>query len=141
MTAMPLPQAELGDAQNILVKAEGNAMRISLQWNLVNESSSVVTPNVGGDPGGAGPAIDSSVYSGGTITKADEMVQFLTTEFQNKGVEYKYSITIPSEAGVTKNFFRDGAIERISITKSGRAPVTWRVNLVFIAGDLITVGA
>ena len=73
MTAMPLPQAELGDAQNILVKAEGNAIRISIQWNLVNEASSVVASN--------GAVISSAKY-GGSVNKADEMVQFLTDEFQ-----------------------------------------------------------
>ena len=146
MTAMPLPQAELGDAQNVLVKAEGNAMRISLQWNLVNESSNVVTSNVGGDEGGAGPALTTITDSGGTqifgstITQADEMMQFLTSVFQNKGIEYKYSITIPSGSDTVKDFFRFGAIERVSITKTGRAPVTWRVNLVFVAGDLVAIG-
>ena len=146
MTAMPLPQAELGDAQNILVKAEGNAARISIQWNLVNESSNVVTSNVGGDEGGAGPALTTITDSGGTqifgstITQADEMMQFLTSVFQNKGIEYKYSITIPSGSGTVKDFFRFGAIERVSITKTGRAPVTWRVNLGFVAGELVAIG-
>ena len=137
---MPLPQAELGDAENILVKAEGNALRFSIQWNLINESTSVVTSNVGGDPTGAGPAIDSSKYASGTINKADEMAQFLVDEFQCKGVEYKFQIIIPAEPGVTNAMARFGTIEKLSLTKAGRSPVTWRANMSFVDGDLVTVG-
>ena len=129
---MPLPQALLGDAENILVKAEGNALRINIQWMLINESASVVTSN--------GATIDSSKYAGGTINKADEMAQFLTDEFQVKGVEYKFQLTIASEPGVTKAISRFGTIEKLSLTKAGRSPVTWRANMAFIAGDLVTVG-
>ena len=133
ITAMPLPQAEFGDAQNILVKAEGNSLRVTIVWNLVNEETTVVTSD--------GATINSSKYAGGTITNADEMMQFLTDEFQSKGVEYKYQLIIPSNTNdsVTQTFSRFGSIEKLSITKSGRTPVTWRASLSFVAGDLVTV--
>ena len=130
---MPLPQAELGDAENILVKAEGNSLRVTLVWNLVNEETTVVTSD--------GATINSSKYAGGTITKADEMMQFLTDEFQSKGVEYKYRLDIPPNTNdsVTQTFSRFGSIEKLALSKTGRAPVTWRASISFVAGDLVTV--
>ena len=88
-----------------------------------------------------GATINSSKYAGGTIIKADEMMQFLTDEFQSKGVEYKYQLTIPANTNdvVTHDFMRFGSIEKLSLSKTGRAPVTWRASLSFVAGDLVTV--
>ena len=133
MTAMPLPQAEQGDKQNILVKAEGNAMRITISWDLIKESSSVVTSD-------GGPSL-SGKYSGGSIDHPDEMVQFLTDEFQNKGVEYLFQIKIPKGTGVTSDFERNGVIEKMQFTKTGKAPVTWKGVIVFLAGDVVTIEA
>ena len=134
MMAMPLPQAEEGDIDNILVKAEGNAMRIIIQWDLIKESASVVTAY------GSSPttAISSSKY-GGSINTPDKMVQFLTDEFQNKGVEYKFQLEIPADAPFA--FAREGNIEKITFQKTGRSPVTWKANLTFVSGEIVTVGA
>ena len=143
ITAMPLPQAELGDSQNILVKAEGNALRINISWNLVDGATSVVVPNTSDStkyPTGPGPALETgggSKYNG-SVGTADEMVQFLTDEFQVKGVEYQFRLIIP---GTPNNIQRDGIIEKISLNKTGRAPVTWKATLVFLAGDVVTVTA
>ena len=119
-----------------MVKAEGNSLRVTLVWNLVNEETTVVVPNAG-----SSATIDSSKYAGGTITKSDEMMQFLTDEFQNKGVEYKYQLIIPPNTNdsVTQTFSRFGSIEKLALSKTGRAPVTWRASLSFVAGDLVTV--
>ena len=140
---MPLPQSELGDAENILVKAEGNSLRVTIVWNLVNEETVYPsnTPTTGVVTTEGGATINSSKYAGGTITKADEMMQFLTDEFQSKGVEYKYRLDIPPNTNdvVTQTFSRFGSIEKLSLSKTGRAPVTWRASLGFVAGDLITV--
>lgn len=139
MTGMPLPQAEEGDKQNILVKAEGNAIRITVQWDLIKESSSVVSSHDEGS-GDPGPSL-SGKYSGGSVDHPDEMVQFLTDEFQNKGVEYLFQIKIPKGSGVTNDFERSGVIEKVQFTKTGRAPVTWKGVLVFLAGDVVTIEA
>ena len=40
---MALPQAIVGDAENILVKAEGNTMRFVVTWVLHDDDTSVVT--------------------------------------------------------------------------------------------------
>ena len=40
---MALPQAVLGDAENVLVKAEGNTMRFVVTWTLHDDDTSVVS--------------------------------------------------------------------------------------------------
>jgi len=122
---MALPQALLGDAENVLVKAEGNTMRFAIAWILHDEDTSVVTSD--------GHTISVSKYNG-SVGTADEQARFLTEEMQLKGVQYKYQIIIGSTA-----ISRFGLIEKISLQKSGTTPVTWKATLQFIAGDVVSI--
>ena len=122
---MALPQAALGDAENVLVKAEGNTMRIVVTWTLHDDDTSVVTSD--------GGTIDNSKY-GASVSTADEQARFLTEEFQSKGVEYRYQIIIGNSA-----ISRYGLLEKLSLTKSGTTPVTWRATIQFVAGDVVTI--
>jgi len=128
---MALPQSEDGDQDNVLVKAEGNMVRINISWTLIDETTSPVVP------WGTSPTtfISSSKYPNG-IKTPDEQVMFFLDEFQNKGVEYLYRITI----GDTNTIRRWGNIEKFTAQKQGIAPVTWKANLTFIAGNVVTVG-
>jgi hypothetical protein len=126
VSAMALPQAILGDAQNILVKAEGNTMRFVITWILHDADTSVVTAD-------GGNTINSSRY-GGSVDTADKQARFLTEDFQLKGVEYKYQIIIGDS-----NINRLGLIEKISLQKGGATPVTWKATLQFIAGDVVSI--
>ena len=136
---MPLPQAALGAAENVLVKAEGNTMRITVTWVLHDDDTSVVTvPNndttfVVGTTTTSGFVISSSKY-GGSVDTADEQARFLTEEMQLKGVEYQYQLIIGDTA-----ISRGGLIEKISLQKSGSTPVTWKATLQFIVGDVVTI--
>ena len=125
VSPMALPQAVLGDAANILVKAEGNTMRFTVAWILHDQTTSVVSSD--------GHTISSSKYSG-SVGTADEQARFLTEEMQSKGVEYKYEIIIGDSA--IKRF---GLIEKLSLQKSGSTPITWKATLQFIAGDVVTI--
>ena len=120
---MALPQAVLGDAENILVKAEGNTMRFTVSWVLHDDDSSVVSSQ--------GHTISSSKY-GGSVSTADEQARFLTEEMQSKGVEYRYQIIIGDSA-------ISGLIEKLTLQKSGSTPVTWKATIQFIAGDVVTI--
>ena len=122
---MALPQATLGDAENVLVKADGNTMRFVVSWILHDDTTSVVTSD--------GHTISSSKY-GGSVGLADEQARFLTEEMQLKGVEYRYQIIIGNSA-----ISRYGLIEKISLQKSGSTPITWKATLQFIAGDVVTI--
>ena len=122
---MALPQATLGDAENVLVKAEGNTMRFVVTWVLHDDDTSVVTSD--------GHTISSSKY-GGSVGLADEQARFLTEEMQLKGVEYKYQIIIGNTA-----ISRFGLIEKITLAKSGSTPVTWKATLQFVAGEVATI--
>jgi len=136
---MPLPQAALGAAENVLVKAEGNTMRITITWVLHDDDTSVVTvPNndttfVVGSTTTSGFVISSSKY-GGSVDTADEQARFMTEEMQLKGVEYQYQLIIGDTA-----ISRGGLIEKISLQKSGSTPVTWKATLQFIVGDVVTI--
>ena len=122
---MALPQAVLGDAENVLVKAEGNTMRFVVTWTLHDDDTSVVTSD--------GGTIDNSKY-GASVATADEQARFLTEEFQSKGVEYRYQIIIGDSA-----ISRYGLLEKLSLAKSGTTPVTWRATIQFVAGDVVTI--
>ena len=122
---MALPQALLGDAENVLVKAEGNTMRFVVAWILHDEDTSVVTSD--------GHTISQSKY-GGSVGTADEQARYLTEEMQSKGVEYRYQIIIGDSA-----ISRYGLIEKLSLQKSGSTPVTWKATLQFVAGDVVTI--
>ena len=136
---MPLPQAALGAAENVLVKAEGNTMRIVVTWILHDDDTSVVTvPSndttfVVGETTTSTFVISSSKY-GGSVDTADEQARFMTEEMQLKGVEYQYQLIIGDTA-----ISRGGLIEKISLQKSGSTPVTWKATLQFIVGDVVTI--
>jgi hypothetical protein len=122
---MPLPQATLGDAENVLVKADGNTMRFVVSWVLHDDTTSVVTSD--------GHTISVSKYNG-SVGTADEQARFLTEEMQSKGVEYRYQIIIGDTA-----ISRYGLIEKISLQKSGSTPITWKATLQFVVGDVVTI--
>ena len=122
---MALPQAVLGDAENVLVKAEGNTMRFTVVWVLHDDDTSVVTSQ--------GGTIDNSKY-GSSVSTADEQARFLTEEMQSKGVEYRYQLIIGDSA-----ISRYGLLEKLSLIKSGSTPVTWKATIQFIAGDVVTI--
>jgi len=122
---MPLPQATLGDAENVLVKADGNTMRFVVSWILHDDTTSVVTSD--------GHTISQSKYNG-SVGLADEQARFLTEEMQSKGVEYRYQIIIGNSA-----ISRYGLIEKISLQKSGSTPITWKATLQFVAGEVVTI--
>jgi hypothetical protein len=122
---MALPQAVLGDAENVLVKAEGNTMRFVVSWILHDDDTSVVSSD--------GHTISSSKY-GGSVGTADEQARFLTEEMQSKGVEYRYQIILGDSA-----ISRYGLIEKLSLQKSGSTPITWKATLQFVAGDVVTI--
>ena len=125
VSPMALPQAVLGDAENVLVKAEGNTMRFVVSWILHDDDTSVVSSD--------GHTISSSKY-GGSVGTADEQARFLTEEMQAKGVEYRYQIILGDSA-----ISRYGLIEKLSLQKSGSTPVTWKATLQFVAGDVVTI--
>ena len=122
---MALPQAVLGDAENVLVKAEGNTIRFVVSWVLHDDDTSVVTSD--------GHTISSSKYDS-SVGLADEQARFLTEEMQSKGVEYRYQIIIGDSA-----ISRYGLIEKVSLQKSGSTPITWKATLQFVAGDVVTI--
>ena len=122
---MALPQALLGDAENVLVKAEGNTMRFTVSWILHDQTTSVVTSD--------GHTISSSKYDS-SVGLADEQARFLTEEMQPKGVEYRYELIIADTA-----ISRAGLIEKITLQKSGSTPITWKATLQFVAGEVATI--
>ena len=130
---MALPQAVLGDAENVLVKAEGNTMRFVVTWTLHDDDTSVVTADGTRSISSLVNSDNSSKY-GSSVSTGDEQARFLTEEFQSKGVEYRYQIIIGDSA-----ISRYGLLEKLSLAKSGTTPVTWRATLQFVAGDVVTI--
>jgi len=139
---MPLPQSPLGDAANVLVKAEGNTMRISVSWILHDSDISVVSDSIQSwDENGAEINVPNETVGGflqakygGSVDTADEQARFLTEEMQCKGVEFRYRIVIGATA-----LSRFGLIEKLTLQKSGSTPITWKATLSFVAGEVVTI--
>ena len=140
-TAMPLPL--YGDAQNILTKAEGNTMRISISWVIHDDDGDVVLPNNYDDNGNTvgGGTTPFGFGSDTTLKLADNQVKFLIhnqtatstfSGFQSTYIEDKYQIIL-GNLGIS----RVGLIESIEIAKSGTTPITWNATLNFVAGAVI----
>ena len=114
-----------GDKENIMVKAEGNTLRINLSWTLIKEPTSVVTAT-------SPTTVDSTKYPNGVKTP-DEQARFLIEDFQSVTLLQQYQVIL-----VENNLTRLGSLEGISLSKSGSTPVTWKANLKFISpGQII----
>jgi len=107
----PIP--ELRDVENILVKAEGNRLVISVAWTLICEPTTIVT-NQAAD----------------CITSVQEQLCFFLNTFQPNSIEDSYVISID---GIT----RFGAVRKMSFSKSAQTPVTYSARLEFIAGNVV----
>lgn len=141
-TAMPLPLA--GDASNVLTKAEGNTMRISVSWTIHDETTDVVLPNNFDDEGNTvGGGTTPFGFGGDTgVVKADNQIKFLLNNqaetspafsgFQSTFIEDKYQIIIGNIG-----FSRVGLIESVEVNKSGTTPITWNASLNFVAGAVV----
>jgi len=140
---MALPQSPLGDAANVLVKAEGNTMRISVSWILHDSDISVVSDQIQSwDAEGEIITVTNSTAGGflqskygGSVDTADEQARFLTEEMQCKGVEFRYRMVIADTA-----ISRFGLIEKLTLQKSGSTPITWKASIQFVAGEVVTIG-
>ena len=143
VSTTPLPL--MGDNNNVLTKADGNSVRISLSWILHDEDDDIVVANnynTGGTTVGGG----TSPYGFGSdsgVRLADSQVKFLINNqlesgstqsgFQATYLDDVYQIIIGNIG-----FSRVGLIESLQVSKSGDKPVTWSAMLSFIAGDVVT---
>lgn len=144
VSTTPLPL--MGDANNVLTKAEGNTIRITVGWVLHDDDSDVVLPNnyntagttVGGGTTPVGFGSDT------TLKLADNQVKFLLNNqaegsnpsnsgFQTTYLDDVYQIVIGNIG-----FSRVGLIESLQVSKAGDTPVTWKATMAFIAGDVVT---
>lgn len=149
-TAMPLPLA--GDASNILTKAEGNTLRVSVTWTIHDEDTVVVQTNQydtdgsNDDEGIRGTVIKGlGGSSGNEVKTADDQIKFLLNNqrkdnptfsgFQSTFIEDKYQMII-GDIG----FSRIGLIESVDVQKQGNAPITWQATLNFVAGAVVASG-
>jgi len=151
ISATPLPLE--GDASNILTKAEGNTVRVTVSWVLHDEDTDIVLQNpydiTGTNVGGgttpfglfSDPPTNSVVDTG--VRLADNQAKFLINNqadsspaysgFQTTYLDDVYQIIIGNIG-----FSRVGLIESVQVTKQGSTPVTWSASLTFVAGDVIT---
>lgn len=142
ISSTPLPLS--GDEQNVLVKSDGNSLRINVSWVLHDDDDDVILPNnydVNGNNVGGGTTLYGTGLVGALHRQADSQMKFLLNAqtsafsgFQVSDIDDNYQIII----GETK-FSRQGLIESLSISKSGTTPITWAANLAFISGDVATI--
>jgi len=146
VVATPLPESN--DTLNVLTKADGNSIRITVSWVIHDENTDVVLANnynLDGSAGTGTTPVPFSQFSSDTgFRKADHQVRFLlepngllsgASGIQVTGLTDVYQIIIGNTG-----FSRQGLIENIQITKAGTAPVTWNATMSFVCGNVITGG-
>ena len=146
VVATPLPESN--DTLNVLTKADGNSIRVTVSWVIHDENTDVVLPNnytlTGASTTGTTPVPFSQFSSDSGFRKADHQVRFLlepnglmsnASGIQVTGLTDVYQIIIGNTG-----FSRQGLIENIQITKAGTAPVTWNATMSFVCGNVITGG-
>lgn len=146
VVATPLPESN--DTLNVLTKADGNSIRVTVSWVIHDENTDVVLPNnytlTGASTTGTTPVPFSQFSSDTGFRKADHQVRFLlepnglmsnASGIQVTGLTDVYQIIIGNTG-----FSRQGLIENIQITKAGTAPVTWNATMSFVCGNVITGG-
>lgn len=106
----PLPETK--DICNILVKAEGNRLVISVSWLLADETCNL-----------------SSECPPATKTVQEQLAYMLDC-FQPQSIEDSYSISID---GITRVVFP----RKWSFRKSGSGPITYDATVECIAGNVI----
>lgn len=106
----PIP--EMTDEKNILVKAEGNSLTISISWTMKDETTNI-----------------SSESSPSTKT-VQEQLSYLLNCFQPQSIEDSYEISVD---GIT----REGFPRNWSFSKSANSPTLYDARVEFIAGDLV----
>jgi hypothetical protein len=141
-TSMALPLA--GDASNILTKAEGNTLRVTISWVIHDETTNVVEANNLNDEGATvgGGTTPFGFGSDTGVVLADNQVKFLLNNqkeinpsqsgIQSTYIEDKYQIVIGNIG-----FSRVGLIESVEVNKSGDTPITWNASLNFVAGAVV----
>lgn len=112
---------ESSDEDAIGMKVEGNKSVVNVSWTLVDESTTVVDELTGGN----------------SVQTADEQMVFLMNDFQPTGVEFAYEIKLMPNSGSTPFFTREGILTKMSISKSGNAPVTYTANMVFSTATML----
>lgn len=120
VSVFPLPEAEEGAQEAIIVKVEGNSQTVKLTWTIKDEGTTDT--------------------SGGTITSPVstqfEQLEFWTTTFENRSISQNYTFTIctgvPAEKYEKVVLLRDF---RANI--SANAPVTWNASIDMIVGATV----
>ena len=113
----PIP--ELRDTCNILVKAEGNRLVVSVAWTVVCEKV---------DCCGTGTIVTSCPAQ--TEETVQQQIDFFINTLQTNSIEDAYTISID---GIT----RFGAVRKLSLSKSASTPITYNARLEFIAGNVV----
>ena len=108
----PIP--ELRDTCNILVKAEGNSLSITLSFTMKDEgSTSIFTPG--------------GVHASQSITTVQQQLDFWINTFQPNSMEDGFLLTVD---GIT----RAGTVKSMSISKQAQSPVLYDVRIQFVSG-------
>lgn len=98
----------------ITIKVVGNTMTLCVSWVIAEESSSVVSGGI--------PCLPS-------ITTASDQIQFLYSAFQNRSINYRYTITTSSFTAMPV------LLTSINVQLDKSAPATYIGNMKFTVGD------
>jgi hypothetical protein len=103
-----------------MIAMEGARMTVGFDWELVEETSSVVSG------------------AGGSVTTAVGQKQYLYDTFMSKGASQildTYTLTLDYGGGVT--FVRTGVPTKITCTMTSDQPVTFKAHIDFTVGSVL----
>mgnify|MGYP003655066613 FL=1 len=128
ISPMPLPEEKADE--NVLVKMEGNTSTVNLAWTLVNSATDL----------NFGKKSDEYTH----VKTVPQQLAYLSNGMQGDSIQDKFKLVIgyslDSDGNQTgeKDLVFDGFVTNLTFSQSGSAPVTFKVQMAFIQGRVIT---
>lgn len=134
----PMPLPEENDAENVLIKVEGNYSDINISWNVVPQNNNVAKRKV------------NNTWSSVATTDIWSQRQFLyemipihIEESFDIIIDKDNSLTLSSsvleDVGVSASYVRFlGTWQKINFRMSGGAPTVFNADLQFVVGNVIS---
>jgi len=119
--ASPMPLPEEGQEENILIKVEGNSGAVPLSFLIKDYATNQIT--------GSGITGDSKTVF--------EQILVVKNQFRPKSIDDAYEIAIVD--GGTDKIVWNGTIIKISTRFTSMEPVSARVTISFLEGNVITI--
>lgn len=125
MPVAVIDMPENSKAKAVATKLTGNVMKITVIFLLKDYTGDV-------------PTLVDELTGGSAILTIDQQINFLLNTFENRGLDYRYRLSI---SDTNPPFSYDGVVDKISIDQSEETAHNYRCTITFTVADVITVSS